>query len=424
MRGDRIGVGRGKRTGVLDTGFAAGELATDVREIGAEERAELVGRAGLRERGEYGADQVGGDHAALEGHGEEALGFGSDGGGGHRKRKGLAGELLDGGLVEAAALGVVEVLFEHLGGGLDDETGDFAADFVHHLHAVGFDGGLGLGDDFGLGGLGFGAGGFDGGFGGITGVGEDLGGFVGSGDQLGFGRLLRGSELGFGGGAVLLELLGLTDALLELAEGGLDGELVEDKGKDREVDDLDEQVRAIDAEAAEELDDGVGGVGGFGAGGGGLGGVGGEESGEEGQGEDFERRLGISAGKEKWRAPRGATPRDRLLGEEDRVERDGFGESHAQDGLDEDLAGRVGIATHGLDGLGTDETHADGGGETAGGGREGTSDFSDDHVVVLFLVFPWRAAGGLPAGHAPRKRKGQWACSSSWPPSWLQMRPM
>ena len=64
VRGDRIGVGRGKRTGVLDTGFAAGELATDVREIGAEERAELVGRAGLRERGEHGADQVGGDHAA------------------------------------------------------------------------------------------------------------------------------------------------------------------------------------------------------------------------------------------------------------------------------------------------------------------------------------------------------------------------
>ena len=159
MCGNRVGLSRGERTGVLDAGFATGELATDIREVGTEERAELVGRTGLRERGEHGSDQVGGDHAALKGHGEEALGFGSDGGGGHRKRKGLAGELLDGGLVEAAALGVVEVLFEHLGGGLDDETGDFAADFVHHLHAVGFDGGLGLGDDFGLGGLGFGAGG-------------------------------------------------------------------------------------------------------------------------------------------------------------------------------------------------------------------------------------------------------------------------
>ena len=81
-------------------------------------------------------------------------------------------------------------------------------------------------------------------------------------------------------------------------------------------------------------------------------------------------------------APRGAASPDRLLREEDRVERDGFGESHAQDGLDEDLAGRVGIATHGLDGLGADETHADGGGEAASGGREGTGDFSDDHVCV------------------------------------------
>ena len=396
---------------MLDAGFAPGELATDVREVGAEERAELVGRAGLRERGEHGSDQVGGDHAALKGHGEEALGFGSDGGGGHRKRKGLAGELLDGSLVEAAALGVVEILFEHLGGGLDHEAGNFAADFVHHLHAIGFDGGLGLGDDFGLGGLGFGAGGLDGGLGGVTGVGEDLGGFVGGGDELGFGGLLRGGELGFGGGAVLLELLGLADAFLELAEGRLDGELVEDEGEDREVDDLDDQVRAIDAEGAEELDDIAEGAVGFGRGGavgsgldGFVRGFGGEEGGEEGHGEDFEIDVGFSAGKEKWRAPRGASPRDRLLREEDRVERDGFGESHAQDGLDEDLTGSIRIATHGFDGLGANETHADSGSETAGSGREGTSDFSDDHVV-LFLVFSWLAAGGFPACHAPRKRK-------------------
>ena len=387
---------------MFDTGFAAGKFATDVREVRAQKRAELMGRARLRECGQHGADQIGGDRSALKGEGEEALGFGSDGGGGHRKR--LAGELLDGGLVEAAALSIVEVLFEHLGGGLDHEAGNFAADFVHHLHAIGFDGGLGLGDDFGLGGLGFGTGSFDGGLGGVTGVGEDLGGFVGGGDELGFGGLLRGGELGFGGGAVLLELLGLADAFLELTEGGLDGEPVEDEGEDREVDDLNNQVGLIDAEGAEKVDDVGDGSGGFGAGGGGLGGVGGEESGEEGHGEDFEIGLGISAGKEKWRAPCGATPRDRLLREEDRVERDGFGESHAQDGLDEDLTGSIRIATHGFDGLGANETHADSGSETAGSGREGTSDFSDDHVV-LFLVFSWLAAGGFPACHAPRKRK-------------------
>ena len=103
--------------------------------------------------------------------------------------------------------------------------------------------------------------------------------------------------------------------------------------------------------------------------------------------------------------PRGAASPVRLLREEDRVERDGFGESHAQDGLDEDLAGGVGITTHGLDGLGADEAYADGGGEAAGGGREGTGDFSDDHVV-WFLVFPWRAARGIPGKSRAAKAKG------------------
>jgi hypothetical protein len=102
----------------------------------------------------------------------------------------LSGRVADGGLVEAAARGVVEVLGEDLGGGLDDEARDFAADFGEHLDAVGFDGGLGLGDDFGLGGLGFGLGGLDGGLGGVAGFGEDAGGFVGSGVELGVGSLL------------------------------------------------------------------------------------------------------------------------------------------------------------------------------------------------------------------------------------------
>ena len=203
----------------------------------------------------------------------------------------------------------------------------------------------------------------------------------------------------------------------------VDSSLQCDGGEDREIDDLDNQVGLIDAEGAEKVDDIRDGVGGFGTGGGGLGGVGGEESGEEGHGEDFERSLGISAGKEKWRAPCGATPRDRLLREEDRVERDGFSKSHAQDGLDEDLGGSIRIATHGFDGLGANETHADSGSETAGSGREGTSDFSDDHVCCVF-VFSSARRRGIPGKSRASKAKNQWACSSSWPASWLQMRPM
>jgi hypothetical protein len=50
---------------MLDAGFAAGELATNVREVSAEQRAELVRRAGLLQSGEHGAHQFRRDHAGL-----------------------------------------------------------------------------------------------------------------------------------------------------------------------------------------------------------------------------------------------------------------------------------------------------------------------------------------------------------------------
>src|SRR5581483_1287409 len=69
-----------------------------------------------------------------------------------------------------------------------------------------------------------------------------------------------------------------------------------------------------------------------------------------------------SMAEEGWPRPSGERGgRTRLLDEEDRVERDGLGERHADDGLDENLAGRAGIAADALDGLGADETDADGG---------------------------------------------------------------
>src|SRR5688572_10161914 len=93
-----------------------------------------------------------------------------------------------------------------------------------------------------------------------------------------------------------------------------------------------------------------------------------------------------------------------LLAEEQRVEGDGFGERHADDGLNEDLAGSAGIASDALDGLGADETDTDGGGEAAEGALNAAGDFSDDwdHVdCILFgCVAAVRTLGTLPAVNA------------------------
>jgi hypothetical protein len=88
-----------------------------------------------------------------------------------------------------------------------------------------------------------------------------------------------------------------------------------------------------------------------------------------------------------------------LFHEEDRVKRYGLGEGHADDRLNEDLAGCAGIAADALDGFGTDKADANGGSETAKCGVNATGDFCDceDHVVFRLVVSAVRTRGTLPA---------------------------
>src|ERR1051326_8426301 len=106
------------------------------------------------------------------------------------------------------------------------------------------------------------------------------------------------------------------------------------------------------------------------------------------RGESMMEKIG-RAGK----SPARGDGETRLLHEEDRIERDGFGERHADDGLDEDFAGSAGIAANAFNGLGADETDADGGGEaaerdvnTAGHFREG--EVHGDMCCYCWLDFP------------------------------------
>ena len=71
-----------------------------------------------------------------------------------------------------------------------------------------------------------------------------------------------------------------------------------------------------------------------------------------------------------------------LATEEQGVERNGFGQGHADDGLDEDFSGCAGVAADTFDGFGSDQTDANGGGQTAEGSLNAPGDFSDvDHDV-------------------------------------------
>jgi hypothetical protein len=73
--------------------------------------------------------------------------------------------------------------------------------------------------------------------------------------------------------------------------------------------------------------------------------------------------------------------------EEQRENAEAFRERHADDGLDEDLAGRAGIATDGFSGFLADETDAEGGAEKTESATDIAGDFSDDgHVVDLVVV--------------------------------------
>lgn len=166
------------------------------------------------------------------------------------------------GFVEAGPQGLIEVLLEHLGGNLNDETGNFGPDFGEHLGPVGFDGVFSLRNHFGLRGLGGSLGPFDGLIGGEACFGEDLDDLVGGGCQPDFRCLMSLSQVDFSRGAVRLKLFGLADAFFELTECGLDGETIKDEREKGEIDKLDEKVRAIDAEGADDGPRlGLGGVG-------------------------------------------------------------------------------------------------------------------------------------------------------------------
>ena len=99
--------------------------------------------------------------------------------------------------------------------------------------------------------------------------------------------------------------------------------------------------------------------------------------------------------------------------EEQRVERDGFGESHADDALHEDLRGGARIAADGFSGFEADEAYADRGAEAAETALNGAGDFSEEvnHVMCLSLV-GWitgvRAQGTVPTG---KGLGSQWAAS-------------
>lgn len=79
---------------------------------------------------------------------------------------------------------------------------------------------------------------------------------------------------------------------------------------------------------------------------------------------------------------------EELLAEEKRVERDRFSQRHTDDGLDENLAGGTWIAADALDGLGANETDADGRRDATERTLDGTCDFSDDldHDVWMLLL--------------------------------------
>src|SRR5690349_892007 len=91
-----------------------------------------------------------------------------------------------------------------------------------------------------------------------------------------------------------------------------------------------------------------------------------------------------------------------LTTEEQCVKRNGFGQCHTDDGLNEDFARCTGIAADALNGFGADETYANGGGETAERALDAPCDFSDvDHVIYScdgWLDFRRAHVSTLPTG--------------------------
>ena len=89
-----------------------------------------------------------------------------------------------------------------------------------------------------------------------------------------------------------------------------------------------------------------------------------------------------------------------LFAEEERVERDGFGQRHADDALDENLRRGTGIAADGFGGLEADESDADGGAEAAEASLDAARDFSEcvDHDGLYFC---WLECRRPRAWHGP-----------------------
>jgi len=201
-------------------------------------------------------------------------------------------------------------------------------------------------------------------------------------------------------------------ARLDIGQHGLEREPPEQESDDRKIDNLGHKKGPGDAEVGKQFGDAAGG---------GftvrfdrdLGDVAGGFSKREQDGEHGRKERGHAGG-----GPAAWQVTTRLfLAEEQRVERDRFGQRHTEDGLNEDLAGRAGIAADGLDGLGADHRYADGGGDASESTLNITSDFCNDvdHVVIFLVGWPPCAhcLGTLPAG-----KHQWWPLAPSWGSSW------
>jgi hypothetical protein len=76
-----------------------------------------------------------------------------------------------------------------------------------------------------------------------------------------------------------------------------------------------------------------------------------------------------------------------LLAKEQRVERDGFSQCHADDGLDQNRGRGPGIAADGFSGFEADKAYADCSAQAAEAALNASCEFSDnvDHDVCFFV---------------------------------------
>lgn len=82
-------------------------------------------------------------------------------------------------------------------------------------------------------------------------------------------------------------------------------------------------------------------------------------------------------GREPAHRPLGRRADHGLLSEEQGVERHGLGQRHTDNGLDQNLAGRTGIAADGFDSLGANHSDTNGCGHATEGALNATCDTCD-----------------------------------------------